>query len=65
MVFFILILFYREGANFVDLFVRVSNEAGIGMYNRLGYVVYRHLIGYYSGNEDAFGSSFFFWLVFL
>lgn len=41
-------------AYFVDLFVRCSNELAIGLYNRLGYSVYRRVLGYYSGEEDAF-----------
>ena len=46
---------------FVDLYVRVSNEIAIGMYERLGYSVYRRVVDYYSGSspgepdEDAFG----------
>ena len=45
---------------FVDLFVRVSNDVAIGMYERLGYSVYRRVEKYYSGNvgdeeEDAYG----------
>ena len=39
---------------FVDLFVRESNGLAIGMYKKLGYSVYRQVIGYYSGEEDAF-----------
>eukprot|EP00698_Gefionella_okellyi_P022424 TRINITY_DN7431_c0_g1_i1.p1 TRINITY_DN7431_c0_g1~~TRINITY_DN7431_c0_g1_i1.p1 ORF type:complete len:173 (+),score=23.57 TRINITY_DN7431_c0_g1_i1:58-576(+) len=39
---------------FVDLFVRVSNVVAINMYKKFGYVVYRQVIGYYSGEEDAF-----------
>lgn len=42
-------------ANFVDLFVRVSNALAISMYKRFGYSVYRRVLGYYSGEEDAFG----------
>ena len=41
-------------AYFVDLFVRVSNALAIAMYNNLGYTVYRRVLGYYSGEEDAF-----------
>lgn len=43
---------------FVDLFVRVSNVVAIGMYRKLGYVVYRQVLGYYSGAspEDAYGA---------
>ncbi|KDD74763.1 hypothetical protein H632_c1089p1 [Helicosporidium sp. ATCC 50920] len=39
---------------FVDLFVRVSNSSAIAMYKSFGYVVYRRVLGYYSGQEDAF-----------
>ena len=39
---------------FVDLFVRKSNALAIDMYTKMGYSVYRRVIGYYSGEEDAF-----------
>jgi len=40
---------------FVDLFVRSSNEVAIGMYEKLGYLIYRRVRNYYSGpEEDAF-----------
>ena len=39
---------------FVDLYVRISNLAAINMYKKLGYVIYRQVIGYYSGTEDAY-----------
>ncbi|GAQ78016.1 N-acetyltransferase [Klebsormidium nitens] len=38
---------------FVDLFVRESNTVAIDMYKKLGYVCYRRVIKYYSGEEDA------------
>jgi len=38
---------------FVDLFVRISNKVAIDMYKTFGYSVYRQVIGYYSGEEDA------------
>lgn len=41
-------------AYFVDLFVRISNHAAINMYKKLGYTVYRRVLNYYSGEEDAF-----------
>jgi len=46
-----------EGYNayFVDLFVRVSNTLAIRMYENFGYSVYRQVLGYYSGEEDAYG----------
>lgn len=34
---------------------RVSNALAIGMYNKFGYSVYRQVLGYYSGEEDAYG----------
>jgi N-terminal acetyltransferase B complex catalytic subunit len=41
-------------AFFVDLFVRVSNSVAIGMYEKFGYSVYRRVLNYYSGDEDAY-----------
>jgi N-terminal acetyltransferase B complex catalytic subunit len=41
-------------AYFVDLFVRCSNVLAQIMYTGLGYTVYRRVIEYYSGQEDAF-----------
>ena len=55
--------FSSQNTYFVDLFVRVSNTRAIEMYERLGYVVYRRIIDYYSGDgqtvkdEDAFGQQ--------
>mmetsp|Transcript_20269 Transcript_20269/g.46928 ORF Transcript_20269/g.46928 Transcript_20269/m.46928 type:complete len:123 (-) Transcript_20269:54-422(-) len=42
-------------AYFVDLFVRASNRLAISMYEKFGYVTYRRVLGYYSGDdpEDA------------
>jgi N-terminal acetyltransferase B complex catalytic subunit len=40
----------------VDLFVRASNKLAIGMYNKLGYTVYRQVLGYYEGKEDSLGA---------
>lgn len=41
-------------ANFVDLFVRESNKVAQQMYTKLGYTVYRRVLDYYAGEEDAF-----------
>lgn len=40
---------------FVDLFVRASNSLAISMYEKFGYISYRRVLGYYSGDdpEDA------------
>ena len=43
---------------FVDLFVRKSNTVAVGMYERLGYSIYREVVGYYTGmdgTENAYG----------
>ena len=39
---------------FVDLYVRKSNNVATGFYRKLGYAVYREVIGYYSGEENAY-----------
>ncbi len=39
---------------FVDLFVRVTNVLAQIMYTGLDYHVYRRVLEYYSGEEDAF-----------
>ena len=51
--------YYRKEGFFVDLFVRVSNKVAVEMYRQLGYVVYRTVLEYYSGNpdEDAYGNK--------
>ena len=38
---------------YVDLYVRKSNDVGINMYKKFGYVIYRTVLGYYSGGEDG------------
>ncbi len=45
---------YSYNGYFVDLFVRVSNKLAQLMYNSLGYTVYRQVLEYYSGEEDAY-----------
>ncbi|XP_075232838.1 N-alpha-acetyltransferase 20-like isoform X1 [Lycorma delicatula] len=42
----------KKRCYFVDLFVRVSNKNAISMYKALGYVVYRTVLEYYSGDPD-------------
>ncbi|KAM0792575.1 hypothetical protein ACM66B_005237 [Microbotryomycetes sp. NB124-2] len=49
----------RVQAWFVDLFVRQSNDLAIGLYESLGYIIYRRVVGYYGGgpkepDEDGF-----------
>lgn len=48
---------------FTDLFVRASNKLGNSVYTKLGYIIYRRVLSYYSGGddgEDAFGESNYF-----
>lgn len=40
---------------FIDLFVRRSNVLAVLMYKGLGYYVHEQVIGYYSGEDDAYG----------
>ena len=47
--------YLRYDAYFVDLFVRISNNVAIDMYKKFGYSIYRQVLGYYSGTEDAYG----------
>mmetsp|Transcript_27297 Transcript_27297/g.69489 ORF Transcript_27297/g.69489 Transcript_27297/m.69489 type:complete len:175 (-) Transcript_27297:393-917(-) len=39
---------------FVDLFVRKSNAVAINMYEKFGYIKYREVLNYYSGEENAY-----------
>lgn len=39
---------------FVDLFVRSTNEIAKELYRKMGYSVYRRVVGYYGDGEDAF-----------
>merc|ERR1719228_1814178 len=42
----------KKNCYFVDLFVRVSNKVAINFYQQLGYIVYRTVLQYYSGEND-------------
>jgi N-terminal acetyltransferase B complex catalytic subunit len=39
---------------FVDLFVRTENRSAIRLYEKLGYSVFRKVVGYYADEADAF-----------
>uniref|UniRef100_A0A8R1INH2 N-acetyltransferase domain-containing protein n=1 Tax=Caenorhabditis japonica TaxID=281687 RepID=A0A8R1INH2_CAEJA len=41
-----------RNAYFVDLFVRLSNKVAIELYKKLGYVIYRQIVDYYTGERD-------------
>jgi N-terminal acetyltransferase B complex catalytic subunit len=56
-----MLLEYFEGISeakhkcyFADLYVRVSNSTAIDIYKSRGYVVYRVVTDYYSGEEDGY-----------
>ncbi|KAJ3705228.1 hypothetical protein LUZ61_008933 [Rhynchospora tenuis] len=46
-----------DKAYFVDLFVRASTTPAIKMYEKLGYIIYRRVLRYYSGEEDGLALS--------
>lgn len=45
----------KKNCFFVDLFVRVSNKIAINMYMQLGYIIYRTVLDYYSGETEEDG----------
>ncbi|KAI4167344.1 MAG: hypothetical protein LQ343_007305 [Gyalolechia ehrenbergii] len=47
----------QEHAWFMDLFVRVSNKTAINMYKKMGYSVFRRVVGYYSDDPTGKGTS--------
>jgi N-terminal acetyltransferase B complex catalytic subunit len=47
----LLILDRRYDGYFVDLYVRKSNLVGVQMYEKMGYVIYRTVLGYYAGGD--------------
>lgn len=54
----------RMGCYYIDLFVRPSNKIAVGMYQRLGYAVYRTVLDYYEGKvpEDAYGKNIIYFM---
>ena len=44
----------RQDCYFMDLYVRVSNAVAIDFYRKLGYMIYREIRGYYSGEENGY-----------
>ncbi|CAI4848467.1 AVB_G0056140.mRNA.1.CDS.1 [Saccharomyces cerevisiae] len=40
--------------NFIDLFVKCNNQLAIKLYEKLGYSVYRRVVGYYNSAEDGY-----------
>ncbi|KAK0922590.1 N-alpha-acetyltransferase 20 [Friedmanniomyces endolithicus] len=44
----------EQDAWFVDLFVRVENEAAIKLYEKMGYSIFRRISDHYNDGSDAF-----------
>jgi N-terminal acetyltransferase B complex catalytic subunit len=42
---------------FIDLFVKVTNTLAIQLYEKLGYSVYRRVVGYYGGEQDPYPTA--------
>lgn len=43
-----------HNVNFIDLFVKCNNHLAIKLYEKLGYSVYRRVIGYYNSSSDGY-----------
>lgn len=43
--------------NFIDLFVKCNNHLAINLYEKLGYSVYRRVVGYYNGSTEPYPSD--------
>lgn len=43
--------------NFIDLFVKCNNDLAIKLYEKLGYSVFRRVVGYYNSQKDGYPSS--------
>jgi len=46
-----------QNAWFVDLYVRASNKVAIDMYKKMGYSVYRRVLGYYADGTGGSGDG--------
>lgn len=46
-----------HSVNFIDLFVKCNNHLAINLYEKLGYAVYRRVIGYYNGPKEPYPSD--------
>ncbi|AET39488.1 peptide alpha-N-acetyltransferase complex B subunit NAT3 Ecym_4443 [Eremothecium cymbalariae DBVPG len=49
--------FRPHEVNFIDLFVKCNNSLAIKLYEKLGYNVYRRVVGYYNSLEDGYPNS--------
>jgi N-terminal acetyltransferase B complex catalytic subunit len=46
-----------HNTNFVDLFVKVTNSLAIQLYEKLGYNVFRRVVGYYGTEDDEYPTN--------
>lgn len=47
----------QHEVNFIDLFVKCNNDLAIKLYEKLGYSVYRRVVGYYNSVKDGYPKS--------
>ncbi|AMD20713.1 HDL031Wp [Eremothecium sinecaudum] len=47
----------QHQVNFIDLFVKCNNALAIKLYEKLGYGIYRRVVGYYNSPEDGYPRS--------
>ncbi|SCW02378.1 LAFE_0F05116g1_1 [Lachancea fermentati] len=46
-----------HSVNFIDLFVKCDNNLAIKLYEKLGYSVFRRVVGYYNSAEDNYPNT--------
>ncbi|CEP60339.1 peptide alpha-N-acetyltransferase complex B subunit NAT3 LALA0_S01e08482g [Lachancea lanzarotensis] len=46
-----------HNVNFIDLFVKCNNNLAISLYEKLGYSVFRRVVGYYNSSGDQYPNA--------
>ncbi|SCU84002.1 LAFA_0D07382g1_1 [Lachancea sp. 'fantastica'] len=46
-----------HNVNFIDLFVKCNNNLAISLYEKLGYSVFRRVVGYYNSSGDFYPNA--------
>ncbi|SCU80116.1 LADA_0B05138g1_1 [Lachancea dasiensis] len=46
-----------HNVNFIDLFVKCNNTLALKLYEKLGYSVFRRVVGYYNSSQDKYPSN--------
>lgn len=47
----------QHKVNFIDLFVKCNNQLAIKLYEKLGYSVYRRVVGYYNDGSESYPTT--------